>query len=130
MGRQFALLLLLACGLSFFAGCATAGPYWRDRWLDFADCFKGDVGYGFGAGAHVRAADVFSLGALSDRRQVRGKTVLERTHTAGDKRSSTSRAPRDSHGFPRRSLPTVNLVVELGKGAPRRDPHQNAECPA
>ena len=63
MCRRLFVLLLLACGFSFIAGCATAGPYWRDRWLDFADCFKGDVGYGFGAGAHVRATELISAGA-------------------------------------------------------------------
>ena len=63
MYRRLAVLLLIACGFGSLAGCATPGTYWRDRWLDFADCFKGDVGYGFGAGAHVRATDLFSLGA-------------------------------------------------------------------
>ncbi len=63
MYRRLIVLLLLACGFCFIAGCATAGPYWRDRWLDFADCFKGDVGYGFGAGAHVRAMELISVGA-------------------------------------------------------------------
>jgi hypothetical protein len=60
--RRLTVLLLLTCGFSSFAGCATAGTYWQDRWLDFADCFKGDVGYGFGAGAHVRATNLFSAG--------------------------------------------------------------------
>lgn len=63
MFRRLLVILLIACGFCCLTGCATAGPYWRDRWLDFADCFKGDVGYGFGAGAHVRVTDVFSLGA-------------------------------------------------------------------
>jgi len=55
----FFILVLLGLG----SGCATQSVFLNDRWNDFADCFKGDVGYGFGLGAHVRATELFSVGA-------------------------------------------------------------------
>lgn len=51
--------MLLAWG----GGCADFKSYMKDRGNDFADCFKGDVGYGLGVGAHVRATELFSVGA-------------------------------------------------------------------
>jgi hypothetical protein len=35
----------------------------KNRAMDFVDCFKADVGYGLGIGAHVRATEFFSGGA-------------------------------------------------------------------
>lgn len=53
----FIILIAASC-----AGCASAGEYFQNRALDFADCFRADVGYGIGLDARVRFTDAFSLG--------------------------------------------------------------------
>jgi len=59
--KKLALVVLLAMMLGS-TGCASVGTYFKDRALDFADCFKADVGYGYGLGAHVRLTELSSLG--------------------------------------------------------------------
>jgi len=56
-------ILLLAC-LFLLVGCASPfGTYVKDRGNDFADCFKGDIGVGFGVDAQVMATDYIGTGA-------------------------------------------------------------------
>jgi hypothetical protein len=44
------------------SGCANPGIYWKDRGLDFIDCFKWSVGYGGGVDVHVKITEHFSIG--------------------------------------------------------------------
>lgn len=53
------LMILLVLG----SGCAQFGTYMKDRALDFADCFKADIGiFGGGAEAHLRITDAVVTG--------------------------------------------------------------------
>jgi hypothetical protein len=40
-----------------FSGCNSVGIYFQDRALDFADCFKADIGIGYGLDAHLVFTD-------------------------------------------------------------------------
>jgi hypothetical protein len=56
------VLIAFICAL-ILSGCASEDKFMLDRWADFADIFKADVGVGIGAGAQLRATELLSLGA-------------------------------------------------------------------
>ena len=60
MTKIFSLILI---ALVFCTSCAGFGTYMKDRGLDFVDCFKADVGYGYGLSADIKATSFINAGA-------------------------------------------------------------------
>jgi len=54
---------LVLSGLAILTtGCSHPGLYWQNRALDFADCFRGEVGTGYGLDVQVGATDWLATG--------------------------------------------------------------------
>jgi len=54
---------LVLSGLAILAvGCSRPGTYWQNRALDFADCFRTEVGTGYGLDVQVGATDWLAAG--------------------------------------------------------------------
>jgi hypothetical protein len=56
------ILLLALSILTCNTGCASMETYFKDRALDFVDCFKVDAGYGSGIAVYAKATELFSTG--------------------------------------------------------------------
>jgi hypothetical protein len=54
--------LVLAALVMLGVGCSRPGVYWQNRALDFADCFRGEVGTGYGLDIQVGATDWLAAG--------------------------------------------------------------------